>query len=45
MRKLVEGPTKNPIEEFLAVFVALLVLTLLAVAFFAFLTWEVAGNP
>lgn len=45
MRKLVEGPTKNPVEEFLAVFVALLVLTLLAVAFFAFLTWEVAGNP
>lgn len=45
MRKLVEGPTKNPIEEFLAVFVALLVLTLLSIAFFAFLTYQVAGNP
>ena len=45
MRKLVEGPTKNPVEEFLAVFVALLVLALLSGAFFAFLTWQTPGNP
>lgn len=45
MRRLVEGPTKNPVEEFLAVSVALLVLTLLTIAFFAFLTYSVAGNP
>lgn len=44
MRKLVEGPTKNPVEEFLAVFIALLVLTLLTAAFFAFLTWQVPGT-
>jgi hypothetical protein len=45
MRKLVEGPTKNPMEEFLAVSVALLVLTLLTIAFFAFLTYSTVGNP
>ena len=43
MAKLVEGPTKNPLDEFLAVFFALLVLALLSAAFFAFLTWEIPG--
>lgn len=42
MKKLVEGPTKNPLEEFLAVFVALLVLALLVLAFFSFLTVQSA---
>ena len=45
MRKAVEGPTRNPMEEFLAVFVALLVLALLSGAFFAFLTWQSPGMP
>lgn len=45
MRKLAEGPTKNPMEEFLAVSVALLVLTMLTIAFFAFLTYSSVGNP
>jgi hypothetical protein len=43
MAKPVEGPTKNPIDEFLAIFFALLVLALLSGAFFAFLTWQSPG--
>ena len=42
MKRLVEGPTKNPVTEFLAVFIALFVLAMLGVAFFAFLTVGVA---
>lgn len=42
MKKLVEGPTRNSMEEFLAVFLLLLVLTLLAIAFFSFLTFKTA---
>jgi hypothetical protein len=43
MKQLVEGPTRNTLAEFLAVFIALLVLALLAIAFFAFIT--VDGTP
>ncbi len=42
MKKLVEGPQKNQMEEFLAVLIALFVLTMLAIAFFSFLTFKTA---
>ena len=38
MKTLVEGPTKDSFVEFLAVFIAVVVLAMVMIAFFAFLT-------